>query len=308
MPANKLRFQARRAPRFVWTAHSNVATFDSKAWQANSSSTASASSSDWSDSESGSGPGSAISANRLSDASTVQLCGIDMPRERGKECSDCEPPANELSSRSPKHVHMRDNCKILSHAAPNGPDTARKGPDALVRFSTRNRRSVPIMSHLIDKQPHRSKYIGVSSSLRVVALTATFIRQFSCSATCCSHVKNPARHLVDNSLDAGRVHARTHARMDLQCAPQSSLCILWAREISRIRYKCPHARHTKCTIGQVRWQAVTQTWWAGVGQRGRSFHTEEEAAMHWSAEFEEPCDGYSACVCTCPTSVYKRVH
>jgi len=30
--------------------------------------------------------------------------------------------------------------------------------------------------------------------------------------------------------------------------------------------------------------------------------------MHWSAEFEEPCDGYSACVCTCPTSVYKRVH
>ena len=42
---------------------------------------------------------------------------------------------------------------------------------------------------------------------------------------------------------------------------------------------------------QVRWQAVTQTWWAGVGQRGRSFNTEEEAAMYWSAEFEDPCDG-----------------
>jgi hypothetical protein len=148
----------------------------SKAWQAASSSMASVSSSDWSESESGpesgSGPGSANSANQQSDASTVPLCDIDMPRERAKECSNYEPLADELSSRSPQHTHLVDYFKnLLCAAAPNG-------PDALVRFSTRKRRSWPIMSHLIDKQHRRSKYIGVRPSLRgVVALAATFVRQ-----------------------------------------------------------------------------------------------------------------------------------
>ena len=53
------------------------------------------------------------SAVRWSDASTVPLCGIDMPRERGKECSNYEPPADELSSRSPQHTHLVDYFKHL---------------------------------------------------------------------------------------------------------------------------------------------------------------------------------------------------
>ena len=38
----------------------------------------------------------------------MPLCGIDMPRERGKECSNYEPPADELSSRSPQHTHKEE--------------------------------------------------------------------------------------------------------------------------------------------------------------------------------------------------------
>jgi hypothetical protein len=57
------------------------------------------------------------------------------------------------------------------------------------------------------------------------------------------------------------------------------------RKVSRIitGHSSRHETRT-CLAGQVKWNAVTKKWRAGVGQRGRSFDTEEEAARHWSAK------------------------
>jgi hypothetical protein len=118
----------------------------------------------------------------------------------------------------------------------------------------------------------------------------------------------PAGHLVDTSLNARGVHGRTHAIIDLYCAISPSVVVasFWPANSPELLQVSTCSSHAQC-IGQVRWNAVTQMWSAGVGQHGRSFYTEEEAAIHWSAELGSlvmDC----ACMCTCPTSVYKRVH